>query len=52
MAKKHRVNITVKNKRGQDFFRSLMSSTGKKCTTKKGIVTCTDRKEIVKIKIR
>ena len=49
---KNRVNITVANKRGQDFFRNLMSSTGKTCTTKKGVVTCTDRKEIVKIKIR
>lgn len=52
MVKKNRVNISVKNKRGQDFFRKLMSSTGKKCTTKKGVVTCVDRKEIVKIKIR
>jgi len=52
MAKKHRVNITVKNKKGQDSFSKLMKGTGKKCRINKGIVTCSDRKEIVIIKIR
>ena len=52
MAKKDRVNITVKNKKGQDLFKRLMVETGKKCSTRKGVVTCTDKKETVRIKVR